>query len=563
MTRVMRGMCLGCAVAVAVVIGQGAARAQLTKDEQKCIDQYNNKLRLVSQQAGKSARACIKNAGKGKESDPEGCLNGDAGGKIAGKEQKVSALYPAKCSGAEPIQQGATVGNQAHVQGIVDLTHDIFGDPVSGVSNPGKDEAKCQDKVIQRATQAFTAKVKEFRACKKAHMKDSSVGSSGELETVCMTPSIPDPKGKIGKKVQKLLGDVSDKCAGVAASFPTLFAGLDSSCDADAAALGACVETAVECRVCQTLNAADGMARNCDEFDDGAVNGSCAGGLSQHACVLAGGGASRIELNAAAIPVPLTFDISGQLTLGLGAPDGGTGLASTSCQIDHLDPIDISSIGTVCIQPYSGCELGTADCDGGSALGIDVVADGNVGSCTGNTDCAGTCQTYCAGIAKDYLTSGCTGYCTEGAMMACTDDQTCSDAGQGSCNGPDPVGSHNDICQCQCIDRNAFGPTGAGTAQCNLGATLVVENAAPCDGTDTSIDVGAACIPITTSTAQTEILHANFGSNTLGPFADTGAPIACTTIDSSTTTGLQTRGVVNFFGSALGDLATELFAQCQ
>lgn len=36
-----------------------------------------------------------------------------------------------------------------------------------------------------------------------------------------------------------------------------------------------CVEATLECRVCATLTALDTLSRDCDEFDDGASNGSC------------------------------------------------------------------------------------------------------------------------------------------------------------------------------------------------------------------------------------------------------------------------------------------------
>ena len=142
----------------------------LPKEDQKCIDQYNNKLRLVSAAAGKDYRNCIKNAGKGTPG-AEGCLTGDTPGKIAGKAQKVTDLYAVggKCTGAEPIQQGAAAGNAAHTQGPLDLTHDIFGDPVldATVVSVDKDTAKCQDKMEQRSGQAFTEIVKAHRSCKK------------------------------------------------------------------------------------------------------------------------------------------------------------------------------------------------------------------------------------------------------------------------------------------------------------------------------------------------------------------------------------------------------------
>jgi hypothetical protein len=157
---------LGGAIAVALLVA-GSALAQMPKEDQKCIDQYNNKLRLVSQTAGKDYRACIKDAGKGDQPTPGTCMTTDGPGKIAGKEAKVSALYGDKCTGTEPIQQGAATGNAAHRQGPLDLATDMFGPTAASTVSPGGDEAKCQDKAYQRSSQAFTAIIKGHRKCKK------------------------------------------------------------------------------------------------------------------------------------------------------------------------------------------------------------------------------------------------------------------------------------------------------------------------------------------------------------------------------------------------------------
>src|SRR5262245_29872955 len=91
----------------ALLIASGALGQGLPKEDQKCIDGYNNKLRLVSQQAGKSVRKCVKDAAKA-GADPETCIVSDADGKIAGKQAKVTDLYTTmKCMGTEVIQQGA------------------------------------------------------------------------------------------------------------------------------------------------------------------------------------------------------------------------------------------------------------------------------------------------------------------------------------------------------------------------------------------------------------------------------------------------------------------------
>lgn len=283
-----------------------------------------------------------------------------------------------------------------------------------------------------------------------------------------------------------------------------------------------------------------------------------------HLCRLGSG--SHLEINSSAFPLSVNTD--GALRIGLGAAGAG-GVAPATCEIDHIDPINIPSIGFVCIKPAPGCDVGTADCNGGTALGVDLRGNGNVGSCTspttGNADCAATCATFCAASGRAYRSSGCTGRCAESERV-CSDDQTCANANEGACNGPDPVASNRrDICQCQCLNLGAGAPGGAGELQCQLGADINVENNAPCGDGDVKIVVGRTCIPLTTATATTQINNANFSTSSVpsSPASNTGSRIACSAIDGDTTSGLQLRGVANFFGSTIGDLAVELFSNCQ
>jgi hypothetical protein len=293
--------------------------------------------------------------------------------------------------------------------------------------------------------------------------------------------------------------------------------------------------------------------------------------ISNHTCTLAAG--SDINIYSAAFPVPLGF-----ATTGSAISIGGAGAVAV-CDVVNFTPINIIGIGYVCIQPGSGCAQGTRYCGPGAAgsgpaLGIDVESDGNIGACTSNAACSTLCDAACpskfgAGFAQ--LNSSCTGYCTTGAQMVCTTDAQCGAADQGSCNGPDNPAANANKCQCSCIKTAAFGGSDPGDLQCNLGADLKVEMAPPCNGTDVLINVGKACIPVTTQEAKGKIVNANFATGATvpgaapGPDANDrqGGAVACDTFDSGTTTGLAGVGAVNFFGSTIGDLTVGLKAVCQ
>jgi hypothetical protein len=259
------------------VLFAGVASAQLTSAQQKCIDNYNNKLRLVSQQAGKSATACMKSATAGDELNVEACVVSNPDGKIASKEDKVAALFgPDTICDPVPlvIVKGAAIGNASHVSSVSLMMHRFFGNPM-GVISTDKTDAKCLNTAVQRTTQALTEIVKQHRACKKAGLKSGTVTSNATLLATCGTFALLDGAGKADARLQKLDADVLNACAKPGIDLASLFDGLPGTCHGTAAALSTCLRATTRCRACYALNNADTQAMNCDLFDDGAANGSC------------------------------------------------------------------------------------------------------------------------------------------------------------------------------------------------------------------------------------------------------------------------------------------------
>ncbi len=83
------------------------------------------------------------------------------------------------------------------------------------------------------------------------------------------------PEGKVAKACDPVSGKIRssiDKKCGPPVDISTAFPGCGTG---DAATLAGCLDQIVECHVCLALNQADNLARDCDDFDDGVVNGSC------------------------------------------------------------------------------------------------------------------------------------------------------------------------------------------------------------------------------------------------------------------------------------------------
>jgi hypothetical protein len=283
---------------------------------------------------------------------------------------------------------------------------------------------------------------------------------------------------------------------------------------------------------------------------------ACDVDFSEHTCVL--DSSSEILINSQAIPVQIP--LSGSLDIACGTPDPVTGKAVCSCDIQSIDPIQIPSIGWLCVNaPPPGCPAGEIDCNGGNGLDTDLMTDHNISACTSNADCESACQTYCVSKGKTFSGSGCEGFCEGGSAdgSACTASSGCPG---GFCVGGGSP--HGNTCQCSCLDLGG-NPSRPGGLLCNAGTDLVLEPELPCgDGDETAV-IGQSCSPLTTETATNVIMTANNTLKQIDPNAVVGNPFDCGNLAASITTGATLVGSRNWLHSGLGDLAFSLAYTCQ
>jgi hypothetical protein len=248
------------------------------KAQQKCMNSINKGAAKVAKaQAGDNA-SCIKNGGKGKLGGQtvDECITSDPKGKVAKAANKIKT---ADCvGGAAPGGIPGLLTTSGAIKPVmvdkdVDLIHAIFGtnlDAVIVVADKGivgsKEAAKCQAAVAKAVGKCQDAMLSSFNSCKKNGLKSETITDAGTLETECMTPDIPDGKGKIAKKCGGDF-DLAKKCSGL--DTDALFPGCEGEVHAD------CIRDKIECEVCKSLNALDGLERNCDQFDNGIIDGTC------------------------------------------------------------------------------------------------------------------------------------------------------------------------------------------------------------------------------------------------------------------------------------------------
>jgi hypothetical protein len=576
------GKMLSAMLAAAIpLLFAAAASAQLSKNEQKCADQMNNNARKVLQQAAKADRKCVKDTGKSGGGNATACVDGPDP-KTENAKGKLNAAFAKHCVDNLPsfaIAPGGDADINAAAEGAAnDIAHDIFG--IDVIVGTAKEEAKCADKVIQRAGQLAIQQWKDFRKCKKDGLKGKTgapFANAAELAAACLGgPSGPQPdvKGKIANRAAKLGSDVEKQCIGKGVSpVAALFPGECGS--ADDASFGQCVVERVNCRVCLALKDADGLTSadiDCDLFDDGVANGSC--GIPSHLCSFDGSEPSddsQLEICLQGVCF-LPSTVAGSIAVACPLEVDVNGKRNCRCELKSFDPVVITGIGVACVDPAGPCPVGEQDCDGGNALGLDLVADHEIGACIDHLDCSNQCDTYCAGLGKAQYISGCESFCQGGARdgLACECDTlgtaTCPPAATLDCPGGSCVGKDDEAdqdCQCQCIDDASGGPSAAGALQCRLGTAIRVETSAPCNNTGVLVRLPPQCAPFTSETHTAILVNANEIGGTIGPFASTGAPVACGTLDSSVAAGLELVSNLAFFDSTVGDLISRLRLECQ
>ena len=235
------------------------------------------------------------------------------------------------------------------------------------------------------------------------------------------------------------------------------------------------------------------------------------------------------------------------------------------CSVGQFDAMNIPGIGEVCLEQFSPCETRPADCTGDIGIDTNVMADHNIGQCTGRVDCEDKCAARCEELGAGFFrqASTCEDFCIGGA----NDGQVCgmnADCPGGACGGPDG-GADGHICECVCAEVG----TGTGTeggVSCSLGVAITVEldGSGICGDIAPAITLAPVCGELTTGTAfgRLDNVANNPGIN-ITPEPLMGVPSSCEDIRAGTVSGSTLVGHLAFFGSAVGDILTENVFVCE
>jgi len=279
------------AVAGVFLISSSTAFGQAQTDEQQaCINKVNRAGTAVAKQQGKEHYACLRAAGKNDlVGTAQDCLTADLKGRVAKKEVKTGETWTKYCQGAGDPDYGFTGVNNTNFSAEtaeIQLIADVFGPNLdAAVINCETDDASkaacgCQQKVLKAVDALAAKKAAEFLRCKKEHLETATSATTlaNCVEDAGTELSIAaDTKLRIAKGIAGLDKAITKGCIEKAVTMVGVF---PADCDnLTGVPLRDCLDTKVECRVCQMINDIDGTWVNCDAFDDGIVNASCASGV--------------------------------------------------------------------------------------------------------------------------------------------------------------------------------------------------------------------------------------------------------------------------------------------
>ncbi len=264
-----------------------------TVDEQKCINEINKRVAALMKTQGKVNEACVKDANAGdvadlgnpgQEQSTRACLSNDVKEKIAKASQKLLDGETDRCTIDPPGfgYAGSAIALAAASGQANALVEDLLGLDLDAATldfaHPDDAAAECQEDVLKGSDRLVNTLWKLARKAKKSALKGKDappVDSATDLALAVIGYLETDANQKAADAQADLAAAAVDACSPTAASIAVLFRGRCAA-SATPAALATCAATAARCRFCLALQVADGLATDCDDFDNGdGADASC------------------------------------------------------------------------------------------------------------------------------------------------------------------------------------------------------------------------------------------------------------------------------------------------
>ncbi len=300
----------------------GTGRKEQSALQQICINRMNGGGAGIVRKRSRLNELCVKFAARQwlhRLGLPPGsqtlrdCLDLDPRGRVQRNITALMTLEARSCRNPSQPEQvpdfaytsAASVG-AAGLRGATRLTEALYGtNPDDAIVSAGTDPggATCQANAHLATHRIADALWRRALEGKKGHLKGrwglkANLGS--ELGERVLEHVDADGLGRIAGAVGVLDGVLNGSCGGL--PLDQLFPGTCASPGVTPAQLRDCVHERARCYFCRSFESFDGLALDCDGFDDGnALNGSC----PSEAELLCGAPGSGVHWDAASVDCPL------------------------------------------------------------------------------------------------------------------------------------------------------------------------------------------------------------------------------------------------------------------
>ncbi len=262
-------------------LGVDGARAELTRDQQKCVNALHTNFQKVSTRVGAETLRCLSDVAKQKTAGTvEACVAADLRGKIAAAKEKTLQHDGDRCDGldksGQPRRPDVFVSSPEQINTTASEREATL---LAGLLGPGgapilasenASAAQCQGAVARSMNKCQDLALRTFNQCRKLAVKDGA-DTAAELEACVLS----DPKGKIAracnlgsqgeKKIDKVRRSLERTCVSkdvdLCAAFPHCCPPC-SSLDVDC--VHQCVQLRSSCETCRDLNVVSDLANDCD-----------------------------------------------------------------------------------------------------------------------------------------------------------------------------------------------------------------------------------------------------------------------------------------------------------
>ncbi len=268
---------------VGLMLAAGVANAQVSKQDQGCINGFSKSAWKVAKAHGAIVSKCLRQYAAGSliATTPEACVRSDPKGKLTNAVGQALVSTSGKCAGGPPpfgvVPADISLSRAAFSRaalGEIDLVHGsiaadldvgMFVDPAG---------ASCQSKVATALLKCQDTRLREFVKCQKLGLRSGQITDAATLAATCLgSGNEPQPdSGKIALDCGTKLADtIVRSCA--TTPIVQAFAACGATTESQ---IPACLSGEAACQTCRILNEVGGLARDCDLFDDGnGANGSC------------------------------------------------------------------------------------------------------------------------------------------------------------------------------------------------------------------------------------------------------------------------------------------------